>query len=78
MNSKQVQCHAKLYQYINLIFLGKKKAGLKMLAAAKKQAEELEGDSVRKHCDVTENWLNNEIKYKNINRKPKSQLMIKK
>lgn len=71
-NSKPVQCHAKLYQYINLIFLGKKKAGLKMLQAAKVQAEELEGgDSLRKHCDITENWLNNEIKYKYKNRKPK-------
>mmetsp|Transcript_6686 Transcript_6686/g.12883 ORF Transcript_6686/g.12883 Transcript_6686/m.12883 type:complete len:190 (-) Transcript_6686:1743-2312(-) len=64
MGSKQVQCHAKLYQYINLIFMGRKKAGLRMLEAAKEQANELESDSVRKHCDVTENWLKNEIKYK--------------
>jgi hypothetical protein len=68
-NSKQTQCHAKLYQYINLVFLGKKKEGLEMLQAAKQQAEELEGEGgsarVRKHCDVTENWLNNELKYKN-------------
>lgn len=64
MGSKQVQCHAKLYQYINLIFMGRKKAGLRMLKAAKEQAEELESDSVRKHCDVTENWLKNEIQYK--------------
>ena len=77
VKSKQIQCHAKLYQYINLIFLGKKKAGLRMLQAAKLQAEELDGDSIRKHCDVTENWLNNEIKYKNKNRKPKSHLLIK-
>jgi hypothetical protein len=64
IGSQQVQCHAKLYQYVNLMFMGKKRAGLRMLEAAKQQSELLESESVRKHCDVTENWLNNEIKFK--------------
>lgn len=74
--SKQIQCHAKLYQFINLVFLGKRKAGLKMLEDAQKQADELESDSLRKHCDITENWLNNQLEYSKSRHKTKGPPQI--
>ena len=63
IGSKRIQCHAKLYQYVNLVFMGEKKAGLKMLRMAKKYASDLEGNDAQKDCENTENWLKNEIKY---------------
>ena len=64
IGSTKVQCQAKLYQYINLMFLGKNKLGLKMLKAAREKAKEVKDDTSLKTCDSTENWLKNEIKYR--------------